>query len=271
MKKLFVIVLVACTPLLARADGSDLPSKQVTVPAILCSENIVSPRESDTQPLPPPDMPDGGIVQVDLSESVASKLEAYIYDLGILLAPRGWHCDYSVLGGYGAIASVHPNGNNPNYYGIGASFNYTQGYEAGRQIAQVLANTYFPAEMKRLYADHPDYLDTTETNKTYKTDQIKYESDMELDFKTPAHQIGFESPEKWSTGTDKKEKLLRIPLNVPIDGFLSLAGTPNDHGLCHVFSYSVILPPNLYDLDPYLIRDEKSRPEAMPSTNSTNC
>lgn len=244
---------------------------QVSVPVTACSCDSVFPRGADPTPLPPPTLPKSGTVKVDVPQSAATKLEAYIYTNGTMLAPRGWNCLDLVFGGDGEAVSINPDSSS---YGISEQFMGTDGYHQEAEIVSWWADTYFPKIMRQLSPNiviqlvngHNWTQDGAYAFPTYKTDQIKYLSDMELVYTTPAHRLGFGSQFFPRTPENNPQPTAQ---NFPISGFISLSARlmGDNRGLCQIVFYGIALPPDLSELDLDILRDAKSRPEAKPSTS----
>jgi hypothetical protein len=202
-------------------------------------------------------------------------LEAYIYNKGVIVGPRGWHCDYELAAGYGYDVGVKPLSGN---FSIDERFIFTDGYQAASEEVAEWADTYFPQIVEQLHPNIGIKIDNGH-NWTpggayafpkYKTDNIQYISDRELIFTTPAHHIGIGS-QFFPKGSQQAPH--SQGQDFTIRGFISLStgllgGNP---GLCHLVIYDVALPPDLTTIEPYLLKDAQSRPDALPSKTSKTC
>jgi len=252
---------------------------QIELPVSACLESKVFSRGTDPVSLPPPALPYAGVIQANIPKSAESKLQAYIYDKGTILAPRGWHCEYNIDSGYGYDVRINPTGDHSNRYGLIESFTFRNGYIAASEMISEWADTYFPKVIERLSPNtvikidngHNWTQDGAYAFPRYKTDQLRYKSELEVEFTTPAHRLGvgssfFENPNSANSQP--------ASLNFPVSGFMSLSTTPDfggEPGLCHLVIYVLALPADMLSLKRYLIKDAESRSDATPNQKSTAC
>jgi len=175
-----LIIIGACGP--ARS--------QVTVPAVSCSGDW------DQTRVP---LPIDGKIGVSFSSSVASRFEMYLYDTGMMLGPRSWHCSESIRATFIAIR-IYPSSGGQDGPGISMQAWVGEDPWANQSIIQ-LAGRYFPSIIDSQYVinllnDDPDLASEKVLGAqkflvpAYSTDQLKYLNSSELEFVTPSGKIG---------------------------------------------------------------------------------